>query len=109
MRIHLIFKSVATIASAAMISLSACSMSNDPLYRDGLWEPTHANRANLALQAANPSDLIRGTGTITSDGQLAAAAVDRLRTDKIKRLPAADISTVTAGNSGENNGSSGGP
>jgi type IV pilus biogenesis protein CpaD/CtpE len=58
------------------------------------------------LQVANPADLVRGTGTTGGDGLMAAAAVDRLRNDKLKKLPASDISTVTAGNSGDNNSTS---
>ena len=78
------------------------------LYREGLWQPNHINRANLTLQVANPADLVRGTGRTTADGQLAAAAVDRLRNDKVKKLPAADLAALTAGNSGENSGGGGG-
>ena len=57
---------------------------------------------------ANPADLVRGTGVSTGDGQLAAAAVDRLRTDKVKKLPASDVAQFGAGSSGENSGGSSG-
>ena len=97
-------------ASGSLFWLAACTPATDPLYRDGLWQPSHVNRANLAEMVANPSDLVRGTGTTGSDGQIAANAVDRLRNDKVKKLPAADIAAVAAGNSGDNNsGSSGTP
>ena len=94
--------------TATLLSLAACNPAMDPLYRDGLFEPVHSNRANLALMVANPTDLVRGTGRATADGQLAAAAVDRLRNDKVKRLPASDVSAVGATSSGENNSSAGG-
>ncbi len=97
----------ALAALGTLLALSACGPEFDPLSREGLYEPVHSNRANLALQVANPADLVRGTGRTTSDGQLAAAAVDRLRTDKIKKLPSSDISTISAGNSGDNNSSGG--
>jgi hypothetical protein len=80
----------------------------DPLVREGLYQPSHVNRQNLTLQVANPGDLVRGSGTTGGDGQLAAAAVDRLRNDKVKKLPASDIAQVSAGNSGDNNQSGGG-
>ena len=95
------------VLAGALLSLASCSEAYDPLYRDGLWEPTHPNRANLALMVANPTDLVRGTGRATADGQLAAAAVDRLRNDKVKKLPAADVAAFGAGSSGENNSSAG--
>ncbi len=91
-------------------ALAGCGPDYDPLTREGLWHPNHANRSNLTLMVANPADLVRGTGTTTSDGQLAAAAVDRLRTDKVKKLPASDIANIGASSSGDNNsGGSGAP
>jgi hypothetical protein len=95
-------------ALCLLLAATACGPQYDPLTREGLWAPTHINRANLTLQVANPGDLTRGSGTTGGDGQLAAAAVDRLRNDKLKKLPASDISQVSAGNSGDNNTSSGG-
>ena len=91
-----------------LLSLSACGPEYDPLTREGLWAPIHANRANLVAQVANPADLVRGTGQSGGDGQLAAAAVDRLRTDKVKKLPNADIVNAVGGGANETGGSSGG-
>lgn len=96
-------------AMCLLLGTAACGPQFDPLTREGLWEPTdHINHTNLTLQVANPGDLVRGTGTTGGDGQIAAAAVDRLRNDKLKKLPASDISQITAGNSGDNNTSGGG-
>jgi hypothetical protein len=95
-------------ALCLLLATTSCGPAFDPLTREGLWRPSHINRDNLALQVANPADLTRGTGTTGGDGQIAAAAIDRLRNDKLKKLPASDISSVTAGNSGDNNTSSGG-
>ena len=86
--------------------LTACSQ--DLLTREGSWNPTHVNHTNLTLMVANPADLVRGSGTNVGDGQLAAAAVERLRTDKVKKLPASDIATIATGNSGDNNGNQSG-
>jgi hypothetical protein len=88
---------------ALLAAVAGCGPKYDPLMRDGLWRPMHVNRANLVMQVANPADLVRGTGTTTSDGQLAALAVERLRNDKIKPLPAAGLAEVSATNSGANN------
>ena len=74
----------------AAMSLAGCA-STDPLTRDGLWQPSGANEANLAAMVANPADLIQGRGAEGSDGQRAAAAVARLRTDHVKTLPDSGI------------------
>jgi type IV pilus biogenesis protein CpaD/CtpE len=104
-------------AIAGLASTAACSPqydpfnpAYDPLVREGLFQPGHTNHQNLALQVANPGDLVRGSGATTSDGQQAAAAVQRWRDDKVKKLPAADLAQVAASSSGSNdsNGSSGG-
>jgi type IV pilus biogenesis protein CpaD/CtpE len=97
-----------TAALCALLATASCGEDYDPLTREGLWNKSHINHANLTLQVANPGDLVRGSGTTGGDGQLAAAAVDRLRTDKVKKLPSSDISQITAGNSGDNNTTSGG-
>lgn len=86
----------------AAAPLAGC-VENDPLVRPGLWRPTGANAADLALQVANPGDLVRGQGAVTTDGQLAAAALDRLRNDKLKKLPDSNISGLSLTNSGTNN------
>ncbi len=83
----------------AAIGLAGCD-AIDPLHRAGLWQPNGANGADLALQVANPADLVRGTGATTTDGQVAAAAVARLREDKVKKLPASDVSDFQQGNAG---------
>ena len=84
-------------AYATLLGVSGCGPQFDPLTRQGLWNPTHVNHDNLVLMVANPADLVRGTGRGTSDGQLAAAAVDRLRNDKVKKLPKTDIAKVESG------------
>jgi hypothetical protein len=100
------------VGASLLLGLSGCGAifneQNDPLVRQGLFEPSHTNHQNLVLQVANPGDLVRGSGTTGGDGQLAAAAVDRLRNDKVKRLPASDVAQIVAGNSGDNNSSGGG-
>jgi hypothetical protein len=99
----------------ALLGTAACSgpydpfnAGYDPLVRDGLFQPGHTNYANLSLQVANPGDLVRGSGTTGADGQMAAAAIERYRNDKLKKLPAADLAQVSANNSGDNNSTGGG-
>jgi type IV pilus biogenesis protein CpaD/CtpE len=95
-------------ALACLLGVAGCGPAYDPLSREGLYYPTHTNHQNLTLMVANPADLVRGTGSASADGQLAAAAVDRLRTDKVKKLPASDIATLSAGTSGDNSSSGSG-
>ena len=89
----------------ALLALAGCA-STDPLTRDGLWQPSGANEANLAAMVADPMDLVQGKSAEGSDGQRAAAAVARLRLDRVKPLPDSGIaqfttqSTGTAGSGG---------
>ena len=69
----------------AALSLAGCA-ATDPLTRDGLWQSSGANEANLAAMVVNPADLVQGRGAEGSDGQRAAAAIARLRTDHVKHL-----------------------
>ena len=52
------------------------------------------------MQAANPSDLTSGKGAPSSDGQLAAAAIERLRQGKAKKLQDSGISQISVQGSG---------
>jgi hypothetical protein len=79
--------------AAALLALGACTQ-DDPVLRDGVYRPQHVNRADLTMMAANPSDLVHGTGSRTTDGQLAAAAIQRLHDGKVKKLPEAGLADV---------------
>jgi hypothetical protein len=90
----------------AVATLSGCGPQYDPLTREGLWRPTHSNRADLVMQVANPSDLTFGKGTTGSDGQLDSAAVERLRTGKVKKLQDSGIAQISVtGGAGADTGS----
>jgi len=84
---------VRAASGLGLLALAACD-ATDPQFRDGLWHPIHVNRANLTLTAAYPADLVRGSGVVGSDGTLAAAAIDRLRTNKVKKLQDAGLSEI---------------
>lgn len=82
-----------------LFALPGCT-GTDPLYRSGLWHPTGANEANLRAMIADPQDLVSGASSPNADGQIAAAAIQRYRTDRVKPLPdsgIAQISTVAGG------------
>ena len=76
-------------ALVAMTSLLAGCTATDPLHRQGLWEPSMTNQANLEAMVAVPSDLVRGVpDDHLASGQTATSAVDRQRNDIAYPLPA---------------------
>jgi hypothetical protein len=75
-----------SLAAGLVALLSGCN-ALEPYDRADTWHPTGANEANLAAMAVNPADLAHGRGTTASDGTTAAAAIDRLRHDRVKPLP----------------------
>ena len=82
------------LALLCIISTGGCA-STDPVEGEsGRWNPIGANNANLAAEIANPDDLLRGRGVETADGQMAAAAVARLRKGHVKSLPDSDLSDI---------------
>ena len=67
--------------------LGGCG-ATDPLLSDKDWNPDNANEANIAAEVVNPADLQYGRQPVGGgDGELAAAAVLRLRTGHVKPLP----------------------
>jgi type IV pilus biogenesis protein CpaD/CtpE len=92
---------ILTAAAVTGAALLAGCAQTDPIRREGVWTPTHVNRADITLMAANPADLVRGTGETTSSGVMAAAAIDRLYTNKLKKLPDSGLAQIqTQGSSG---------
>lgn len=77
----------------------------DPFTREGVWRPTGANEANLQAMLDNPQDLIAGRGASGSNATMAAQAVERLRTDRVRPLPASGIARI--GQSGGGGGGAG--
>lgn len=72
----------------------------DPLTKEGAWRPVGANDINLRAMVAVPGDLVIGRAARDSDGNRAARAVDRLRTDQVYPLPAAGISKIGSSSAG---------
>jgi type IV pilus biogenesis protein CpaD/CtpE len=92
------------LLGAIVVLLMVGCDATDPYQRDGMWRPNNANEANLRAMVASPSDLVRGVAS-QSDGQQAAAALDRYRNDKVRLLPDSAIAHVTPVSSGTQQGS----
>lgn len=73
------------LGAGIVLLAGGCSLT-DPYQRPGSWRPLGVNDANLAVMVVNKSDLQQGTPGGLADGQLAAAAVERLRHDRVKPL-----------------------
>ena len=85
------------LAACLTTLVSGCD-ALEPFERPHTWHPTGANQANLAAMVADPIDLTRGQGTGGSVGIKAAAAIDRLRRDRVKQLPeGSSLSSTAAG------------
>jgi type IV pilus biogenesis protein CpaD/CtpE len=83
-----------TVAIGLAALLQGCA-ATDPLLNQSDWQPTGANEMNIAAQVANPADLVHGReATGGSDGDLAAAAILRLRTGHVKKLPDSAITDL---------------
>lgn len=89
----------AAIVLAVLALLSGCA-GPEPFDRPNTWRPTGANAANLAAMAARPAELARGRGTGPADGQVVAAAVERLRYGRAKPLADGNVGNSPSGASG---------
>ncbi len=69
-----------------LVALAGCA-ELDPYTREGVWRPAGANAANLRAMVAVPSELQQGTDYAGPTGQAGAAAVDRLREERVRPLP----------------------
>ena len=78
---------------AGVLMLGGC---NDPYNWPHHWNASAANLANIAAQTADWRDLDVGHGDPGSDGQEAAAAVDRLRRGLVKPLANVTASDIAA-------------
>ena len=87
-------------AGAVLLALLSGCAGPDPYDFPQTWRPTGANDANLAVMATRPADLARGRGTGPADAQVAAAAVDRLRSGHPKAIDTSSGSSGGAGSAG---------
>ena len=82
-----------------LLAMGGCAFT-DPYERAGVWRPNGANDANLIAMVKTPSDLVQGVGDGLGNGQLAAAAIERLRADKVKPLPDSGVAQISLSGSG---------
>lgn len=82
------------------LALAGCD-SFDPYERDGSWRPSAANAANLRAMLVEPDELFVGTSERGSDGQMGGVAVERLRADRVRPLPASRLVQIGAGGGGQ--------
>ena len=80
-------------------SLVACEHNFDGVAKVNEVPFGGVNEANIAVQVANPTDLVHGRGQDSTDGKDATAAVLRLQTDHDKKLLGAG-KTETGGSGG---------
>jgi len=81
-------------AIGLLAMLGACA-ATDPLLNENDWRPTGANEANIAAQVVNPTDLLHGRNAVGgTGGEMAAAAVLRLRAGHVKPLPDSALSDL---------------
>ena len=90
-----------------LAGLSACE-SIDPYTAEGRWRPLGANESNLRAMVADPAHLDRGVPAARVDAQTATAAVDRLRRDRVKPLPASGVSLINVTGGATGGGAAGG-
>ncbi|MCB8875900.1 hypothetical protein [Acidisoma silvae] len=83
----------------AALGCAGCAMT-DPYQRDGMWQPTGAIPANIAVMVADPNDLIAGHGESTPTHYDSTIPIDRIMADKPKGL---DGSTGSSSGSGTGN------
>lgn len=77
----------------ATLVLAGCSLV-DPFNHAGSWRPGGANEHNLQAVLEDPRDLVMGRGASGADGQRAALAVERLRQDRVRSLPASGVARI---------------
>ena len=89
--------------SGLLLVLAGCDITY-PYEREGVWRPNYANDANLRALVVSPSDLMRGVESPGGDGQQAAAALDRQREDKPRKLPDSGVANIVPVSTGGNGG-----
>ena len=102
------------VAMGALVLALSCGLAGceaarymDPYAAPGQWHPLGANSANLRAMVADPRDLEVGRAATGSSGDIAAAAVARLRTDVVKRMPPSAISEMRASDTAPQQGGQG--
>lgn len=92
-------RALSAFSLIALLAVGGCTMVEDPMQRPGTWHATGANADNLAVMVANPADLARGREAADVPGPIAVLPVEALKQDKVKRLPADELSLGGSGGS----------
>lgn len=79
-----------------LLALAGCD-SFDPYEREGSWRPSGANDIALRAMLVEPDELFVGTSERGADGQRGGAAVERLRNDRVRDLPASRLVPIGSG------------
>lgn len=82
------------LAVAAALAACADRPERDPYFREGSWRPGGANEHNLRAMLVDPRDAVRGRGAAGAEGQRAAEAVERLRSGRVRPLPASGVAEI---------------
>lgn len=98
----------ATALLLLLISLAGCKQT-DPYMREGVWRPNGANDANLRAMVAVPSDLVVAAPANPADGGMAAAALDRLRHNRVRPLANSGLAQIVPVASGSGAPAAGAP
>ena len=77
-----------------LVGVAGCDTNIDPYQREGVWRPNGANAANLRAMVAVPADLVAARPAAPGNGGLVAAALDRLREDRVRPLPDSAVAQV---------------
>lgn len=81
------------LASALLLPMLAGCTANDPTFGGAV-------RSNYAMQVINPDPHYEGTLVEGGNGQTSAAAVERYRTDKVKKAQTIRTTSGVSGSSG---------
>lgn len=88
---------VRTALGPALLALLSGCAGLEPYDRPDTWRARGINNSNLAAMAVHPADLARGRGTGLADGQVVAAAVERLRYGRVKSLSDGNTGSAPSG------------
>ena len=82
-----------------LLGLAGCG---DPYRTPGTWQASGVNDANLAAMTRDKADLVVGHEDPGSDAGLDAAAVTRLRQDRLRPLRRDTTSSLSSGGGPDN-------
>ena len=94
-------------AVLGLLSLTSCDQM-DPLTKSYAWHPTDINRANIAVMAANPNDLIEGRDSAKHSAVLDTLGINHILLGKPVALPDASATGGSSASGGASGAAPGG-